>query len=243
MKHKEYTYPVRYYDVDVFFRLRLNMLENFLLNAAGCAANEDNIGLDVFYPQHISWVLTHLSVQMSYLPTEHETIIVETWVERNVHSFSFRNFRIFLQTPEGRRQIGQANSTWVLMNLLERKIVNIFNEERFTQLQTFESIDLQRTQKLPPITQPHSTTNRTIRYSDLDYNGHCNSCKYTEMFLDAYSEWLKDVGEFRLDIIYPKEVKLEEQTTILWERNDQIINYQMNAENGQLACNARITLL
>jgi hypothetical protein len=61
--------------------------------------------------------------------------------------------------------------------------------------------------------------------------------------LDAYSEWLKDVGEFRLDIIYPKEVKLEEQTTILWERNDSIINYQMNAENGQLACNARITLL
>ena len=79
MKHKEYTYPVRYYDVDVFFRLRLNMLENFLLNAAGCAANEDNIGLDVFYPQHISWVLTHLKVRMSRFPKWGETFSILTF--------------------------------------------------------------------------------------------------------------------------------------------------------------------
>lgn len=244
-QYREYRHVVQYYEVDVYNQLRLNMMENFLLNAAGLAANDENIGLDRFYPQHISWVLTHFSIEMNYIPLQGDTVIVTTWIERNVHTFSFRNYRIDVLKKGSTDPItiGEACSTWVLMDLIDRKLVNMFSDADFSALETGESVSIEKTKRLKPMTeQPDIEVKRTIAYSDLDYNGHCNSCKYLEIFLDTYPDFLQGLNRFRIDMVYTKEVRLGENTIVRFAKeSDTSLRFQMNTEAGLDACNALIT--
>lgn len=245
-QYREYRHVIQYYEVDVYNQLRLNMMENFLLNAAGLAANDENIGLDRFYPQHISWVLTHFTIELNYIPLQGDTVIVTTWIERNVHTFSFRNYRIGVVKKGSTTPItiGEACSTWVLMDLIDRKLVNMFADADFSALETGESVSIEKTKRLKPMAeQPDIEIKRTIAYSDLDYNGHCNSCKYLEIFLDTYPDFLQGLKCFRIDMVYTKEVRLGENTTVRFTKeSDDMLRFQMNTEAGLDACNALITI-
>ena len=141
MKYR-YNYIIPYQDVDASRRLRLYTMENYLLNVAGRVADEMGFGIPNLLPHIIDKIIS---------PTGEE-IIIETWIERNAHMLSIRDFRIY--TPQGDGSellIGCAKSVWAVLDLTSREIVNIFDLPMFEGSVDGEILNMARAARLRPI--------------------------------------------------------------------------------------------
>ncbi|MBR1785986.1 MAG: hypothetical protein IJ756_02345 [Paludibacteraceae bacterium] len=239
-----YHYTVQYQDVDGNSRLRLYTLVNYLLNTAGLDADEFGFGQHYLHPQNMTWVLTNLSLEMKRMPQMGEDFQIETWVQSNMHMLSIRNFRLYA----GDELIGQARSHWAVINLSDRTIQNIFDQPVFAEYQYGESVDIER-QKHHKVTPPElmQHSEHLIRYSDIDYNRHCNSCKYIEFMLNV-CELPSDFEQFRFDIKYSKELHYGEMAYIGWladktqdsEEPQQTVHYVIRDKDDTLCVVASV---
>ncbi|MCQ2341682.1 MAG: thioesterase [Paludibacteraceae bacterium] len=233
-----YSYQIQPQDVDYTRRLRLYTLENYILNVAGKAAEEQGYGLSQLLPLGYTWVITRLNLELNYMPTHYETIRVETWVEQNAHMLSVRNYRIYIDT----QLIGQAKSVWAVLDIHKREIVNAFDLPMFQDKVDGEVLTMNKPARLMPVSEPDGQVPYTIQYSDCDYNQHCNSCKYLERMMDAH---LCNVENFpiRLDINYIKEVHNSEQIVTKFFTDSQGTHYQQVDQNNKSVCTALISHL
>ena len=167
-----YEYEIKYQEVDGRKRLRLFNLENYLLEVAGTVADELGFGIAVLHPRGLTWILTRLSVEMYELPTHCERVRFETWIESNAHMLSTRNFRIY----SGDRLIGICKTVWAILDLQKREIVNYFDDPIFENAIDGEVLEMPRV-RMTTIPEPTGSMPHKIVYSDIDYNGHCNSCR------------------------------------------------------------------
>ena len=231
-----YEYDIKYQEVDGYRKLRLFNLENYLLEVAGRVADELDFGIAKLYPMGLTWILTRMSIEMFELPTHCDHVRFETWIESNVHMLSTRNFRIW----SGDRLIGQCKSVWAVLDLTKREIVNIFDTPMFADSVDGEVLDMPRV-RMTTIPEPTGCVPHTIVYSDIDYNGHCNSCRYLQALTDAY---LPDYygKKVRLDINYSKEAMLGEMMQIYYLVSEEGVQYQMKNEAGETSCSAKITI-
>ncbi len=232
-----YEYEIKYQEVDGKKRLRLFNLENYLLEVAGTVADELGFGIQVLHPRGLTWILTRLSVEMYEMPTHCEKVRFETWIENNVHMLSTRNFRIY----SGDKLIGQCKSVWAVLDLEKREIVNCFDDTIFEGCVDGEVIEMPRV-RMTTIPEPTGSAPHKIVYSDIDYNGHCNSCRYLQAMTDAYlpNYYGKTV---RLDINYSKEAMLGETLMTNYLVTEDGVQYQQKNENGETSCSAKITIL
>ena len=231
-----YEYDIKYQEVDGKKRLRLFNLENYLLEVAGTVADELGFGIQVLHPRGLTWILTRLSVEMYEMPTHCEHVRFETWIENNVHMLSTRDFRIY----SGDKLIGQCKSVWAVLDLEKREIVNCFDDPIFEGCVDGEVIEMPRV-RMTTIPEPTGCAPHKIVYSDIDYNGHCNSCRYLQAMTDAY---LPDYygKKVRLDINYSKEAMLGETLMTHYLVTEDGVQYQQKNENGETSCSAKITI-
>jgi len=233
-----YTYEIQPQDVDNTRRLRLYTLENYLLNVAGRAAEDQGYGIRQLLPLGYTWIITRLNLELKFLPTHYDTIRIETWVEQNAHLLSQRNYRIYL----GDELIGRARSVWAVLDLQQREIVNAFDLPMFANTVDGEVLEMTRPMRLLPISNPDGEVPHQIHYSDCDYNGHCNSCKYLERMLDAKLPNMENFS-IRLDINYIKEAHLGEEISTRFFTDLQGTHYQQVDQNGKSLCTALIASL
>ena len=251
-----YEYEIKYQEVDGRKRLRLFNLENYLLEVAGTVADELGFGIRALHPMGLTWILTRLSVEMYELPTHCERVRFETWIESNSHMLSTRNFRIYTSphpSPKERETsplcgdgrevwtlIGQCKTVWAILDIQKREIVNIFDDPMFENCVDGEVIDMPRV-RMTTIPEPTGSMPHKIVYSDIDYNGHCNSCRYLQAMTDAY---LPDYygKKIRLDINYSKEAMLGEEMQIFYLVTDDGVQYQMKNKAGETSCSAKLSI-
>ena len=235
MKYND-EYEIKYQEVDGQKKLRLYNLENYLLEVAGIVADDLGFGIAVLHPKGLTWILTRLSVEMYELPTHCEKVRFETWIESNVHMLSTRDFRIY----SGDKVIGVCKSVWAVLDLQKREIVNCFDDPIFEGAIDGEVIDLPRV-RMTTIPEPTGFVPHKVVYSDIDYNGHCNSCRYLQAMTDAY---LPDYygKKVRLDINYSKEAMLGETLQTNYLVTEDGVQYQQKNENGETSCSAKITI-
>ena len=236
MSKYSYEYEIKYQEVDDKKRLRLFNLENYLLEVAGTVADELGFGILALHPRGLTWILTRMSVEMYELPTHCEKVRFETWIESNAHMLSTRDYRIW----SGDRLIGQCKSVWAVLDLEKREIVNVFDDPIFEGCIDGEVLDIQRV-RMTTIPEPTGIVPHAIVYSDLDYNRHCNSCRYLQAMTDAY---LPDYygKTVRLDINYSKEVTLGDDLQTLYLVTEDGVQYQQKNQNGETSCTAKITV-
>ena len=231
-----YEFEIKYQEVDDRKKLRLFNLESYLLEVAGTVADELGFGIQVLHPQGLTWILTRLSVEMYELPTHCEKVRFETWIESNAHMLSTRDYRIY----SGERLIGQCKSVWAVLDLEKREIVNVFDRPIFEGCVDGEVLEMPRV-RMTTIPEPTGVVPHKIVYSDLDYNRHCNSCRYLQAMTDAY---LPDYygKRVRLDINYSKEVGLGDELQTLYLVTEDGVQYQQKNQAGETSCSAKITL-
>ena len=231
-----YEYEIKYQEVDAKKKLRLFNLENYILEVAGTVADELGFGIANLHPRGLTWILTRLSVEMYELPTHCQKVRFETWIESNAHMLSTRNFRIY----SGDKLIGQCKSVWAVLDLEKREIVNIFDDPMFEDCVDGEVIEMARV-RMTTIPEPTGCVAHKVSYSDIDYNGHCNSCRYLQAMTDAY---LPDYygKKVRLDINYQKEAMLGENLQTLYLVAPDGVQYQLKNAAGETSCSAKITV-
>lgn len=231
-----YEFEIKYQEVDERKKLRLFNLENYLLEVAGLVADELGFGIKHLHPRGLTWILTRLSVEMYELPTYCEKVRFETWIESNVHMLSTRDYRIY----SGDKLIGQCKSVWAILDMQKREIVNCFDEPIFEGSVDGEVLDMPRV-RMTTIPEPTGCVPHKIVYSDIDYNSHCNSCKYLATMTDAY---LPDYygKTVRLDINYSKEAMLGEELMTYYLVTPDGVQYQLKNEQGETSCSAKITI-
>ena len=257
-----YEYEIKYQEVDGKKKLRLFNLENYLLEVAGTVADELGFGIAKLHPRGLTWILTRLSVEMYKLPTHCEKVRFETWIESNAHMLSTRDFRIYKPNPnnvlrpstgrpieqsssplKGREEewilIGQCKSVWAVLDLEKREIVNIFDDPMFEGCVDGEVIEMNRV-RMTTIPEPTGIVPHKVVYSDIDYNGHCNSCRYLQAMTDAY---LPDYygKKVRLDINYQKEAMLGEELQTLYLVTEDGVQYQQKNQHGETSCSAKVS--
>lgn len=243
-----YEYEIKYQEVDGKKRLRLFNLENYLLEVAGTVADALGFGIAKLHPMGLTWILTRMSIEMNELPTHCEKVRFETWIESNVHMLSTRNFRIYAKPSEFSHQpsdewilIGQCKSVWAVLDMEKREIVNVFNDPMFEGCVDGEVIEMARV-RMTTIPEPTGVVPHKVVYSDIDYNGHCNSCRYLQAMTDAY---LPDYygKKVRLDISYSKEAMLGETLQTCYLVTEDGVQYQQKNEAGETSCSAKITVI
>lgn len=248
MKYR-HSIIIPYQDVDATRRLRLYTMENYLLNIAGKVADGMGIGIPALLPMNYTWIITHMNIEMLYLPKHGEEIIVETWIERNAHMLSVRDFRIYKPASDGAEQfIGCAKSVWAVLDLTSREIVNIFDHPMFEGAVDGELLNMTRAPRFKPILldnleNAEATTGEImheIQYSDVDYNCHCNSCKYLEWMVNAIQAF-DNKKPFRLDINYVKELYQGDVMYTRFLKTKDAVQYQQVDVDGKTCCNAMIS--
>ena len=250
MKYR-HSIIIPYQDVDATRRLRLYAMENYLLNIAGKVADEMGIGIPALLPMNYTWIITHMNMEMLFLPKHGEELIVETWIERNAHMLSVRDFRIYQKQADGSELlVGCAKSVWAVLNLQSREIVNIFDHPMFEGAVDGEVLNMARAPRFKPISLDDLEDDvqamkagevlHEIQYSDVDYNCHCNSCKYLEWMVNAVKAF-DNQKPFRLDINYVKELYQGDTMWTRFMKTDNAVQYQQVDENGITCCNAMIS--
>ena len=231
-----YEFEIKYQEVDDRKKLRLFNLENYLLEVAGTVADELGFGIQVLHPQGLTWILTRLSVEMYELPGPCDKVRFETWIESNAHMLSTRDFRIY----SGDRLIGQCKSVWAVLDMEKREIVNLFDSTIFEGSVDGEVLDMPRV-RMTTIPEPTGCVPHKIVYSDLDYNRHCNSCRYLQAMTDAY---LPDYygKRVRLDINYSKEVGLGDELQTFYLVSEDGVQYQQKNQAGETSCSAKLSI-
>lgn len=243
-----YEFEIKYQEVDGKKKLRLFNLENYLLEVAGTVADELGFGISKLHPMGLTWILTRLSVEMFELPTHCEKVRFETWIESNAHMLSTRDFRIYKCTKDnvqGTKDeswvlIGQCKSVWAVLDLKRREIANIFDDPMFEGCVDGEVLDMSRV-RMTTIPEPTGVVPHKVVYSDIDYNGHCNSCRYLQAMTDAY---LPDYygKKVRLDINYSKEAMLGETLQTYYLVSEDGVQYQQKNDAGETSCSGKLSI-
>lgn len=213
------------------------------------AANALGLGTErILEVYNTAWVLTRLSIEMEYLPQYQDEMVVETWIEGNAHMLSIRNFRVYLIKNEHEYKIGEGTSVWTLLNLDSRQVdVKAFADPVWDGVIDGEKVNLSRAPRMGRIEEPTSYIEHTIRYSDLDFNNHCNSAKYLQFMLNA-DDRLTGIYPIRLDINYAKEVHKGDTThidvlAIKEEDTLKKLQYCLLTPNDEISCTALISTL
>ena len=257
-----FSFKVQYQEVDTSLHLRLYTLENFLLNVAGRVADYLGYGLIHFLPRKLSWIITRLNLSMFELPKLSDIVVIETWIESNVHTVSIRNFRIYklinpkyniddidrrdhgcpvIFSKQNFKLIGEAKSYWTILNLETRTMVNVFDEDIFFNAVDGDIITVPRVSKaLIHNTEESQNGSREyrVKYTDIDYNMHCNSCKYIEMLFDTYLFPNFQSRPFCMEINYRKELSEGTIVNISYEKFFNAVFYKIVDESGELCCNS-----
>lgn len=238
----EYHLVVDPFDVDFSGHLTLAMLGNHLLNCAGFHADARGFGITRLNEDKCTWVLSRVALEFNELPTEYQHFTVHTWVESVMRMFTARNFEIKDQLG---KTIGHARTIWAMINLQTRKPVDLLsindghlvdwiNEDKECPIEGPSRIKVMNKEPIDVI---------SIRFCDIDINGHLNSMRYIEHILNLFSlDHFKKHTIKRFEIAYITECLFGDRIAFFMD-NDENGTYQIEIRkeaNNEIVCRSKI---
>lgn len=188
------TYKVHTYELDRQQKVSIRGICSFLIDTAGEHVHELGYTIPQLLEQNRSWFFSRFLIRMQEYPGWQEKITVETWPSGSRKLLYLRDWRLF----SGQQLIGQATSGWLMIDMLKRRPLR---PESYPEWGTF--IHPERTiphvfGKLPELDHdldPSGQQEFTVRFGDVDINGHANYLKHIEWVLESI----------------PPEVRVEEE--------------------------------
>ena len=209
MFKKEYI--VSNNDVDKHFRLKVAAIFRYFQDVALLATESLKVDSISLSKKNIDWVITRMTVEINRLPKCDEVIYVHTYPGKDMAMLYPRYF--FITDAKG-DVIVNASSIWALIDNVSRKV--IVDREVISKLPP-EDFDEQL--PLPEkITVPENRRfieQRTIHYSDLDFNSHMNNVRYVELLMDVHDSAFYDEHHLKsISLNYMRELKEKEAVEV-----------------------------
>ncbi len=238
----KYHLTVDPFDVDFSGRLTIGQLGNHLLNAAGFHANERGFGISRLNEDDNTWVLSRVAIEFTELPREYQHFTVETWVEAVMRMFTARNFAIKDQMGN---PIGYARTIWAMINRQSRKPVDLLsiNDGRLPEwIVTDKECPIAPPSKIK-VSVSEPCDHVRVKYSDIDINGHMNSCRYIEHILDLFPmNYYMQHQIYRFEIAYMEECLFGEELCMYKEEKEpgEFHVEIRKAGTNEIACRSKI---
>ena len=218
--------------VDCFGRLKPSMLLFYVQEVAGIHATSLGAGYDALAVKNLFWAILRTHVQIERLPRSGETIRVETWP---MPTSRVAYPRSVVAYDEQGQEVFRAISLWCLMDMNTRSMV-LPGKSGVMVDGTLRGNELAVPGSLA-IKTLENTHTRTVRFSDLDRNGHMNNTRYMEWIGDLLPSSFHrchDPREFT--ICYHSEAMEGEPLDIHYEMKEggilQVDAWRENTENA-----------
>ena len=220
-------------DVDYRFNLKPANLFRFFQDIALKATEEvgaDSISLS---QRGIDWVITRMDVDIKRLPHCNEKITVCTYPGKDLAMLYPRYFYILDSNNE---VIVRCSSIWALIDAKTRKV--IVDKDTIKKLPgEHQDFELPLPSKIAPSENKNLIENRTIHYSDLDFNCHINNVRYVELVMDVHDfEFYKTHRPSFISLNYMKEIREKDQVSVYSDANNpETIEVQVGGGTSFLA--------
>ena len=219
-----YEFLAEPFHCDYSQHLFMGHLGNHLLNAADFHSNDRGYGMSVLGPQHRTWVLSRLAIEMERMPKAYDHFTVETWVESVMKFFTSRNFAI--SASDG-SVLGYGKSVWAMIDTQSRQPVDIFsiNDGLIKEyVETEKPCPIAKSGRVKVTADAELVRTIDTYYNDVDVNGHINSVKYIEHILDLFDlDYYKTHFLQRFEIAYVAES----------HQGDRLNFYQEEVDEGE----------
>lgn len=196
-------FEVRAYEVDVYNRVSLVTIVNYLQEAAGQHADLLGIGVTNLLKHNFTWVLTRLKITMQQYPARYESVRILTYPSGFDKYFVYRNFVIY--NAEG-KQIGQATSTWAVMDVKARKMIGVPPMISNIPVPQDEAFTERTKGKIAKVTAPLTQETFKVRWFDLDANQHTNNAYYLQWVIESLPKEILEAHQLTsIDLMYRME--------------------------------------
>lgn len=210
------TYNIAAIHLDRYGRTKPSVLLHFAQEAAGDHCKALSLDWDTLAKRNLFWAVIRHRVQITRLPTEGETVTVETWPMPTTRSAFPRATAAY--DAQG-NELFRCISLWVLMDTQTRAMV----------LPGKSGIDLPGTVRGTELLAPGSivpkalsnTVCRQVGYTELDRNGHMNNTKYLDWIDDLLpSDFHADHPMREFTVCYLSEAREGQQIDLHWLLSD-----------------------
>ena len=232
-------YKIRFYDVDIKGKAKIQTLCHFMQEAAWNHAESIGAGFSYFIRKNLIWVLSRQLIQISRLPRWNETIILHTWMAGKDRLFFYRDFQIF---DSYKNNIASATTVWFVVDLKKRRPQRTELYAGNLNLQpTKRAIDKKLT-KIPSLNVPNHVRLLKVNYEDLDMNQHVNNVKYIDWILESFTLDFRKKHELKeLEVDYLSEALYNDEISVgLKEKESSVFLHSIiNKTNTKELCRAR----
>ncbi len=237
MEHNKYSHKVLPQETDFTERITLAALGSLFLNTAGNDALRNHFGPDDLLKMGCGWVVSRLAIEMDSYPKMYSDLQVETWIEDFGTMFTGRNFILY---DDKDNVLGRAVSQWAVIDINTRRPVPLSKFEDWHKFADGVANGMEKPLKLGN-TACEKVSQHRVRYSDLDFNLHANSMKYTEWMVDVLPlEQLKQNRVKRFDINYTREARYGQIVDVCLAQEGNISHFELKDEEGKLFCRSQI---
>lgn len=204
-----YSYFVRIADADARAQLGIVPLVDLMQDAAWYHAIELGASMDTLQTQGVTWALSRLQLEIHHYPKLGENIQVMTWPSGYQRSLVYRDFRFF---GHEKQYLGRATTTWMVFDLVARKLVNLPEALRNRIPPPPDQPPMPRAEgrwAAPPLSDQAST--HPVHWWHLDLNQHVNHSHYLRWALTGLPATLPEEAHCRgVEITLRRECRLGE---------------------------------
>lgn len=212
---KKYTIDVD--AVDRFGGLKPSRMLLMAQQIAGEHSSAIGLTYEALASQGLFWAVVRNRLQVTRLPVERETVYMETWPMPTTRTAYPRSTVAY---DENGNELFRTLSLWVLMRFDDRSMVlpdrsNVWVEGilRGNELATPRSVALK------PM---GNRMDRTVRFTDLDKNGHMNNARYLEWVDDLLpSDFHREHPLADVTLCYMNEAREGEALCLTWDTDPE----------------------
>lgn len=187
------------YDTDAAWRLKPSAFMNLAQEAAGQHAVYLGFGYDDLIVSNTVWILSRLNIKFLDTPLWRDEITLTTWHKGLNRLFYIRDF--VLTDKDGKERV-KATTSWLVMNLENRRLVRDPKLVDMDGICTDDAIETPADKvQMPKDIEAEYVMDHRVSYSDVDTNGHTNNA--------MYMQWAMDTVEYEIASTRPvKEVTI-----------------------------------
>jgi medium-chain acyl-[acyl-carrier-protein] hydrolase len=170
----------------------------------------------------LGWVLNQMDVRFQKRPGIGDRVTITTGPTGKDRLFTYRDYKMKDQFGN---KILEASSKWIIFDIEARKLASYPPDIEDYLLLSNDFDKLERPARLRvKIDRVDYENVRTVRFHELDFNGHMSNNIYFTWLLDAMpDEYLRDKDIRRLNVIFKAEAvygdKVKVEIQQLDERN------------------------
>ena len=164
---------------DRYGRLKPSAILWMVQEIAGRHCLQLGLDWDSLAKRGMFWAIIRHRVHIQRLPEKNETIRIETWPMPTTRVAYPRNVVAF---DEAGNELWRSMSLWVLMDMESRAMI-LPGKSGVEVCSVLHGDELPTPGSLSPATLS-GCLERTVRFTDLDINGHMNNCRYLDWAAD-----------------------------------------------------------